>query len=130
VFIRHPERQLKRCYSEPQLKEYHVLNPYLEPQLKGYVPSHNSRNTSKPTFKASLKHCRLCTSRVRNINTTVVPPGGSCNSGVAPGGKLSAARRFLLFQEPSTSSCTCELQPVPTILILIGITTQWLHSCV
>jgi len=34
VFIRHPEPQLKRCYSEPQLKEYHVLNPYPEPQLK------------------------------------------------------------------------------------------------
>jgi len=30
-----PEPQIKRCYSEPQLKEYHVLNPYPEPQLKG-----------------------------------------------------------------------------------------------
>ncbi|QCD78830.1 polygalacturonase [Vigna unguiculata] len=48
MFIRHPEQQLKRCYSEPQLKrcysepqlkEYHVLNPYPEPQLKGYVSS-------------------------------------------------------------------------------------------
>jgi len=39
---------------EPQLKEYHVLNPYPEPQLKGYVPSHNSRNTSNLTLKASL----------------------------------------------------------------------------
>jgi len=38
---RHPKPQLKRCYSEPQLKEYHVLNPYLEPQLRGYIPSHN-----------------------------------------------------------------------------------------
>ena len=55
VFIHHPEPQLKRCYSEPQLKEYHVLNPYLEPQPKGYVLSHNSRNISNPTFKASLK---------------------------------------------------------------------------
>ena len=54
VFIRHPEPQLKRCYSEPQLEEYHVLNPYPEPQLKGYVPSHNLRNTSNPTLKASL----------------------------------------------------------------------------
>jgi len=31
-----------------------VLNPYPEPQLKGYVPSHNSRNTSNLTLKASL----------------------------------------------------------------------------
>jgi len=54
MFIRHPEPQLKGCYSEPQLKEYHVLNPYPEPQLKGYVLSHNSRNTSNPTFKAPL----------------------------------------------------------------------------
>jgi len=50
----HPEPQLKRCYSEPQLEEYHVLNTYPEPQLKGYVLSHNSRNTSNPTFKAPL----------------------------------------------------------------------------
>ncbi|QCE14576.1 hypothetical protein DEO72_LG11g1579 [Vigna unguiculata] len=57
VFIRHPEPQLKRCYYEPQLKEYHVLNPYPEPQLKGYVLSHNSRNTSNPTLKA--QRCQL-----------------------------------------------------------------------
>jgi len=44
MFIRHPDPQLKRCLSESQLKECHVLNPYPEPQLKGYVPSHNSRN--------------------------------------------------------------------------------------
>ncbi|QCD83534.1 hypothetical protein DEO72_LG2g3880 [Vigna unguiculata] len=36
VFLRHPK---------PQLKECHVFNPYLESQLKGYVPSYNSRNT-------------------------------------------------------------------------------------
>ena len=54
VFIRHPEPQLKRCYSEPQLKEYHLLNPHPEPQLMGCVPSHNSRNTSNLTLKASL----------------------------------------------------------------------------
>ncbi|QCE00096.1 hypothetical protein DEO72_LG7g1382 [Vigna unguiculata] len=52
VFVRHPEPQLKRCYSEQQLKEYHVLNPYPEPQLKGYVPSHNSRNSNNLTSKA------------------------------------------------------------------------------
>jgi len=46
VFIHHPEPQLKRCHSEPQLKECHVLNPYPKPQCKGYVLSHNSRNTS------------------------------------------------------------------------------------
>ena len=55
VFICHPEPQLKRCYSEPQLKEYHVLNPYPEPQPKGYVLSHNTRNTNNPTFKAPLE---------------------------------------------------------------------------
>ena len=63
VFIRHPEPQLKRCHSEPQLKECHMLNPCPEPQLKGYVPSHNSRNTSKPTFKVSSKSCRPHTSK-------------------------------------------------------------------
>jgi len=47
------EPQLEGCHSEPQLKESHVLNPYPEPQLKGYILSHNSRNTSKPTFKIS-----------------------------------------------------------------------------
>jgi len=47
---RHPEPQLKRYHSEPQLKECHVLNPYPEPQLKGYVLSHNSRNpASQPS---------------------------------------------------------------------------------
>jgi len=45
LFICHPEPQLKRCHFEPQRKECHVFNPYPEPQLKGYVPSHNSRNT-------------------------------------------------------------------------------------
>jgi len=53
VFIYHPEPQLKGCYFEPQLREYHMLNPYPKPQLKGYVSSHNSRNTSKSTFKIS-----------------------------------------------------------------------------
>jgi len=55
VFIHHPEPQLMRCHSEPQLKECDVLNPYPKPQLKGYVPSHNSRNTTKPTFEISPK---------------------------------------------------------------------------
>jgi len=35
---------------EPQLKECHVFNPYLEPQLKGYVMSHNSRNIKQADF--------------------------------------------------------------------------------
>jgi len=43
MFICHPEPQLKRCYSEPQLKEYHVL--------KFPISSHNSRDT----FWAQLK---------------------------------------------------------------------------
>jgi len=58
MFFCHPKPQLKRCHSEPQLKECHVLKPYLEPRLKGYVPSHNLRNTSKSTFEVSLKPCR------------------------------------------------------------------------
>jgi len=58
VFIRHPELQLKGCHSEPQLKECHVLNPYPEPQLKGYIMNHISRNTKKPTFEASPKPSR------------------------------------------------------------------------
>jgi len=65
VFIRHPEPQLKRCHSEPQLKECHVLNPYPEQQIKGYVPSHNSRNTNKPTFEESPKRCRSRTTKTR-----------------------------------------------------------------
>ena len=66
LFIHHPESQLKRCHSEPQLKECHVLNPYPEPQLKGYVPSHNSKNTSKPTFEISLKPCKPRTIKQAN----------------------------------------------------------------
>ena len=54
----HFEPQLKRCHFEPQLKECHVLNPYPEPQLKEYVLSHNSRNTSKSTFEISPKPYR------------------------------------------------------------------------
>jgi len=68
VFIRHPEPQLKRCHFEPQLKKCHVLNPYPEPQLKGYVPSHNSRNTSKPTFEISSKPCRPHTSKASKLH--------------------------------------------------------------
>ncbi|QCE00179.1 hypothetical protein DEO72_LG7g1466 [Vigna unguiculata] len=49
MFIRHLEPQLKGFYSEPQ--------------LKGYVLSHNSRNPNKPNFKAPLKRCRPRTSR-------------------------------------------------------------------
>jgi len=41
-------------FRATKLKEFHVLIPYPEPQLKGYVSSHNSRNTSNPTFKAPL----------------------------------------------------------------------------
>jgi len=58
VFICHPEPQLKKYHSEPQLKECHVLNSYPESQLKGYILSHNSKNTSKPTFEISPKPCR------------------------------------------------------------------------
>ena len=35
------------------------FNPYPEPQLKGYVPSHNSRNTSNPTSEALPKALQI-----------------------------------------------------------------------
>jgi len=44
-------------------RECHVLNPYPEPQLKRYVLSHNSRNTSKSTFEITQKPCRPCKSQ-------------------------------------------------------------------
>jgi len=44
VFIHHVDSQLKRYHSDPQLKECHVFPLYPVPQLKGYVPSHNSKN--------------------------------------------------------------------------------------
>jgi len=68
---RQPEPQLKRCHSKVQLKECHMLNPYLEPRLKGYVSSHNSRNTSKLTFEISPKLCRPRTST--SIKTQLLP---------------------------------------------------------
>jgi len=37
-------------------------SPY-RAHLEGYVPSHNSKNTSKLTFEASLKPCRSRTQR-------------------------------------------------------------------
>jgi len=70
VFICHPEPQLKRCHFESQLKECHVLNLYPKSQLKGYVRSHNSRNTSKPTFEVSPKPCR---SRISKACKTLLP---------------------------------------------------------
>jgi len=60
---RQPEPQLKICHFEPQFQEYHVLNPYPEPQLKGYVLSHNSRNYNKSTFEKSSKLCRPSSSK-------------------------------------------------------------------
>jgi len=91
VFIRHPEPQLKRCYSEPQLKEYHVLNPYPEPQLKGYVSSHNSRNSSNLTSKHYQKLCRT-PYEVQQLGLTAAksPSGGHVPLGATasrpPGG--------------------------------------------
>jgi len=85
VFIRHPEPQLKGCHSEPQLKKFHLLTPYPEPQLKGYILSHNSRNTNKLTFKVSPKHCRSGTSKASKASTSALsldaafePPGEIC----------------------------------------------------
>ncbi|QCD96678.1 hypothetical protein DEO72_LG6g1385 [Vigna unguiculata] len=61
-----------------------MLNPYPKPQLKGYVPSHNSRNTNKPTFEISSKPCRPRTSKTSkntlfasalSPGTALEPPG-------------------------------------------------------
>jgi len=100
VFIRHPEPQLKRCYSEPQLKEYHVLNPYPEPQLKGYVPSHNSRNSSNLTSKHYQKLCRT-PYEVQQLGLTAakLPSGGHVPLGATasrPPGAISERRHVLV----------------------------------
>ncbi|QCE04166.1 hypothetical protein DEO72_LG8g2199 [Vigna unguiculata] len=54
-FIGHPEPQLKRFYSELQLKEYHVLNPLSRATTQGIRSELNSRNTNNPTSEASPK---------------------------------------------------------------------------
>jgi len=77
VFICHSEPQLNRCHSEPQLKGCHMFNPHLEPQHKGYVPSHNSRNTSKLTLKVSPKYCRSRTTKANKAFNSVVSPGAT-----------------------------------------------------
>jgi len=46
-----------------------MITPYPEPQLKGYVSSHSSRNTSKSTFEISPKPCRPHTSKVGKTQT-------------------------------------------------------------
>ena len=43
-----------------------MLNPYPEPQLKGYVLSHNTRNISKSTFMISQKPYGPYTSKQSN----------------------------------------------------------------
>jgi len=95
MFIRHPEPQLKRCHSDSQLNECQVLNPYLEPQLKRYVPSHNSRNTSKSTFEVSSKPCRPCTSKA--ITTLLL-------HSIAWGG-TQGARRIMLPNRLAGDTC-------------------------
>ncbi|QCD89589.1 hypothetical protein DEO72_LG4g535 [Vigna unguiculata] len=108
MFIRHPEPQLKRCHSEPQLKrchsepelkEWHMLNPYPQSQLKGYAPSHNSRNpASRPSryhqsfvdhahpkqTKLMPLHHRLSLLQSRHAKLTSRPPSGGH---VPPGAK-------------------------------------------
>ena len=58
VFLRQPEPQLKRCDSVPQLKEYHMLNPYPEHNSRNTtcltpIPSHNSKDTFRDTTQGT-----------------------------------------------------------------------------
>jgi len=104
MFIRH---------LEPQLKEFHVLNPYLESQLKGYVPSHNSRNpTSRPLryhqsfvdhahpkqTKFVPLHHHLALLQSRHAKLASRPPGGGH---VPLGTKRLAGDIMLLFLQVS-----------------------------
>ena len=95
VFIRHPEPQLKICHFESQLKECHVLNPYPEPQLKGYVPSHNSRNTTHTS---------------RQVQHASRPPGGGHVPPSATRLKTHCLYNYLLAGQPSSLGAT---RPVP-----------------
>jgi len=143
MFIRHLEPQLKRCHSEPQLKECHVLNPHPEPQLKGYIPSHNSRNTSKPTFEISPKPCRP---RIYKISKAQFLPlqyrhaytlldhlaGDTCRQ--AP----SASEPTDLHTSPSGTTFTTRRYSLQNLILLVAITWwvnhhrqvlhQYLHS--
>ncbi|QCD96326.1 hypothetical protein DEO72_LG6g1028 [Vigna unguiculata] len=107
MFICHPKSQLKRSHFEPQLEECHVLNPYPEPKLKGYILIHNSRNTNKLTFEISPKPYTPRTSKSQNtfgsfacsycLSDQPLPPGIAplCRSlklQLSPGGSKPTAR--------------------------------------
>ena len=47
---------------------------------------------------------------------------------IVPGGKMSAAKQFLLFQGPRTPLSTYEPYPTPTILFSINLRSNMLHS--
>ncbi|QCE15172.1 hypothetical protein DEO72_LG11g2181 [Vigna unguiculata] len=84
VFIRHPEPQLKRCYSEPQLKEYHVLTPYPEPQLKGYQcesPDGGHVPPGAASFQTAWRVSRTARRTVPfKLFTQQRPPGGTASA--------------------------------------------------
>ena len=105
-----------------------MLNPYLEPQLKGYVLSHNSRNTSNPPLsnarrlvdhKFSIKSpsCsstnRLAGDTCRQALPALRPPGG-CH--VPPG-----AQRLKILSR-------CRYRPV-VLLSPPGANVAVAHCC-
>jgi len=53
------------CHSEPQLKEYHVLTLYPEPQLKGCHSEPQLKECSSKVHPLGihLKPCRQCTTK-------------------------------------------------------------------
>jgi len=100
---------------EPQIKEYNVLNPYPEPQLKGYVSGHNSRNTSNPTFKAITK------SLVDHYIKSTTP---SCSSKIARRGTRVARHCQLpnrlagvAYRQAPSASYSTSLQASPGVKV-------------
>ncbi|QCE11218.1 hypothetical protein DEO72_LG10g2451 [Vigna unguiculata] len=94
----------KSCHSESQLKEYHVLNPYPEPQLKGYVLSHNSRNTNKLIFKVSPKPYRPRTLKQPTLSSPKLP-------GIAHE-SLGAMHFQIAWRATRTARCQAPLVPL------------------
>jgi len=91
-----------------------MLNPYPDPQLKGYVLSHNSRNTNKLTFEISPKSCRPRTSRKANIlSALAISPSATLES---PG----ASRFQTAWQGTCTARCQAPQSPLTSKYRLAG----------
>jgi len=81
MFIRHPKPQLKRCQSEPQLKECHVFALYPKPQLKGYrYEPQLKEHSSKYLFKELLKPCRPHTYKANKYVASALSPSATLES--------------------------------------------------